>query len=243
MTLFVVLVMALLLSGCSNSPTAPSSAVTVTPPVSTPAPVTPPVVTTPPVVAAPAFPPNDARFDLTFYRQFVHNALEGPLQPLRRQTEAPRIYLRTIDDSGAAIDSRTLDITAAALINTAGSLTGVFGLAGLERGTDTKQGQRGWITVRWSTLVENVCGRALVGGDLVTLYPKQPGCRCSGNPAALDMATVKHELGHALGYWHTDNRDDLMYAGNFGECDKNPTAREIYHASIAYGRPFGSVAP
>lgn len=230
----------LFIAGCNSSPTAP----TPNPPVtSVPPPVVvapPPVVVTPPPVL---FPPNDARFDLTFYRQFVHNALETPLQPLRRQPEAPRIYLRTVYDNGAPIDPITLDHTAAALINTAGALTGVFGLAGLERGTDTRQGQRGWITVRWSDRTDvNACGTAAVGGGLIMLYPRN-NCRCPGHAAIMEMATIKHELGHALGYWHTDNVNDLMYRQSFGECDKVPSAREVYHAALAYTRPIGSLAP
>jgi hypothetical protein len=201
-------------------------------------------VTPPP---APAFPPNDARFDLAFYRQFVHNALDGPIQPLRRHREAPRIYLRTVDDAGAPMDALTLNQTAAALESTAGSLTGIFGLAGLERGTESRQGQPGWITVRWSSVPEminertSVCGRGYVGGDSLTLYPKSPWCRCPGGPAVV-LSTVKHELGHVLGFWHTDAREDLMYR-SYSACDQNPSAREKYHAAIAYQRPIGSAAP
>lgn len=199
----------------------------------------------------PTFPPNDARFDLSYYRQFIHNAYEtrGALEPLRRQRVAPRIYLRTVDDAGRPLDAFTLDQTAAALENTAGNLTGVFGLAGLERGTDTREGQLGWITVRWAAAEElifdgqySVCGRGFVGGDSMILYPRSPGCRCSGGPA-VKLAVVKHELGHVLGFWHTDKRDDLMYAVGQGQCDQQPSEREKYHASVAYQRPVGSPAP
>jgi hypothetical protein len=53
-------------------------------------------------------------FDQTFYRELVRNALSRPaeLEPLRRWTRAPSIYLRTVDDSGreiAAADGRLLD--------------------------------------------------------------------------------------------------------------------------------------
>lgn len=235
----------LILAGCS-SPTAPTPppAIVVTPPVVAPPVVTPPPPPPPP--PPPAFPPNDVRFDMTYYRQLVHNAYDargGPLQPLRRQREAPRIYLRTIDDGGQPLDALTLDQTAAALESTAGRLTGVFGLAGLERGTGTRRGQPGWITVEWIRVPPepNVCGQGAVGGDWLRLYHRSNCSRCSGGPAVA-LSTIKHELGHVLGFWHTDSRDDLMYP-NFRSCDLNPSEREIYHAAVAYTRPIGSPAP
>lgn len=233
----LVLVALLFVAGCSggNSPVAPTP---VTPPVV----VVPPVVTPPVTPTAPVFPPTDSRFDLAFYRAFAHNSFEGPIYVLHRQAEAPRIYLRTVDNAGRTIDAVSLDRTAAALINTTGQLTGAFGLAGLERGTDTRLGQRGWITVYWSDDVDpTACGRAQVGGNLITLYPYTPRCRCDG--LAVSVRTVKHELGHALGFHHTGVRDDLMSGLADGKCDAEPSARERYHASIAYTRPIGSAAP
>ena len=253
-----VIVAALLVGSCNGSrspsaptPTAVTPPVVTTPPVVSPPVVPPPAVVTPPTPPAPMFPPNDPRFDVSYYRQLVHNAYEtrGALEPLRRQRVAPRIYLRTVDDAGRPLDALTLNATASALESVAGSLTGVFGLAGLERGTDTREGQSGWITVRWSASEElafsgeySVCGRGFVGGDRLILYPRSPGCRCSGGPA-VNLATVKHELGHVLGFWHTSSREDLMYAVGTGQCDMNPSEREKYHASVAYQRPIGSVAP
>ena len=195
----------------------------------------------------PAFPPSDARFDLAYYRQLVHNAYDGPVLSLRRQSEAPRIYLRTINDDGTPMDAFTLNETARALEQTAGALTGVFGLAGLERGTGTRKGQPGWITVTWASYANerdplySYCGQALVGGDEVILYPKSRWCRCGGGPAVV-LSTVKHELGHALGFHHTDRREDLMYP-TYSACNQEPTERERYHASVAYTRPIGSPAP
>jgi hypothetical protein len=226
------------LVGCS-SPTAPTPPGTVQPP--------PVVITPPPVVMAP-LPPNpltallaDPRFDRGFYRQF---ALGGGAQPLRRQEGPPNLYLYTVDDAGTAIDARTLTMTAAALIDVAGSLTGRFGLAGLQTGTGPAPQLPNMITVFWFKETHPaLCGEGSLGGRVIRLYPNTPGCRCAGNPASMNMAIVKHELGHTLGYYHTDSPNDLMFGGNTGVCDQNPSEREIFHARVAYSMPLGSLDP
>jgi len=233
------LLLLLSLSACSSptqpSPSASNSPVVVAqPPVVTPAPGTPPAPAPNPLI-------SDPRFSLAFYRLFALGTLEYPIQPLRRQTQAPRVYVRTVDDNGAPIDPLSLDQTAAAIINTTGKLTGVFGLAGLEQGTGTRQGQTGWITVRWSTEPSPYCGVGLFGGDTITLYPRTPGCRCAGGPI-VRLRTVKHELGHTLGFYHTDSPNDLM-STNSPLCDQEPSEREIYHARVAYSMPVGSLDP
>lgn len=183
----------------------------------------------------------DGQFDLTFYRQFVRGQLEtGSVQPLTRRTAAPSIYLRTVDEAGAAMSAAQLDSTEAAIRSVAATWTGgQFGIASLVRGSDAAPA--GWITVRWHATATSYCGLTDIGGDVLDLAYKTSGCGCSGG-VALRPRTVKHELGHAFGYWHTDSSGDLM-APSVAGCDADPSARERYHAALAYKRPAGNRDP
>jgi hypothetical protein len=55
--------------------------------------------------------------------------------------------------------------------------------------------------------------------------------------------TVRHELGHALGYWHTGDGGDLMSGLGVNECDRLPSAREQEYARYVYSRPIGNTDP
>lgn len=237
---YVVLsLMLLAVAGCANHPTAPTSSTT---PVPAPPATMPPAATPPP--ATPSTPaPNpllsDPRFSLDFYRQLVSDGYEHPPggQLLHRWQRAPLIYLRTIDSAGGAVSTSLLEQTAAALINTASQWTGgSFGVAGVERGTSTREGQAGWLTVKWSTT--GVCGHTEgvgVEGGYIEMNARRPECTCG-------PLVAKHELGHAMGFYHTNSAADLM-AVTFTGCDKSLSDREQFHARVAYGQPIGSYDP
>lgn len=187
-----------------------------------------------------------AGFDLNFYRQLVRNGLEEPtaLQPLRRWTAAPRVYLKTVDETGKAIDARSLAAVSATITDSAPLWTGGrFGVAGIEQGAETRVGQAGWITVRWSVAPSpDHCGQSDVGlsGGAIDIYTN-PRCSCGG--VLTFPSLVRHELGHAFGYFHTDSRDDLMGTGTFRTCNQAASPRERLAASIAYARPVGNTDP
>lgn len=191
-------------------------------------------------------------FDLTFYRQLVRNGFEAPaqLQPLRRWTRTPQIYLKTVDEAGEAIHAPTLDLIEATLRTAVPEWTGgVLGVPMIERGTGTRVGQTGWITVRFpATEATTFCGQAQVGMDggwidLSYHVPSSAPINCRGDGTVISLSTMRHEVGHALGFWHAGDGGDLMNGHSYTSNNQHPSARELAAAAIAYARPVGNLDP
>lgn len=222
--------LALLVSACGGSSTAPSAPSVTSSSTTT---TTIPAVQTIQTSTCPTSGPPD----LGFYQEIGCNFFEQPAQPVRRWTLAPKLYLRTIDEAGAAIDAVTLDTVQNAMIEIAPVWTNHrFGLEGVLRGTDSREGAPGWITVKWpaTAAADSIsCGRAQVAvdGGWIELNYKATACACNGS--AIRPLTARHELGHAFGYWHTDSPGDLMNARQAG-CDAQPSARELQAAAYQY---------
>lgn len=232
MTVLIVL-LALLATACGSSPTAPSA-----PPVVPPVIVVPPPVVPVLTIQITPCPTSTAGVDLAFYQQIGCNSFDLPMQSVRRWTVAPKVYLKTIDEAGAPIDTVTLDTVQNAMIEVAPKLTGgKFGLEGVLRGSDTREGQSGWITVKWPATAASApaCAQSDVakdGGVIELNYKVGGGCACNGS--AIRPRTVRHELGHALGYWHTDSAGDLMSGLQVSGCDAQPSAREAQATAFQY---------
>ena len=187
-------------------------------------------------------------FDLAFFRELGRNAFESQagLEPLRPIATAPRIHIRTVDESGQQMDTALLDLVEAALRDVAASWSADrHPIEVLERGPDTRQGQSGWITVPFpGEVVSGGCGKATLGSTTghIELNYRNSGCACSGNVIA--PRTVRHELGHVYGYWHTAVRGGVMSRSwTTRQCDGRPSTREIEHAKYMYSRALGNVDP
>src|SRR3990167_3325260 len=83
---------------------------------------------------------NLSGFSLDFYRAFVRNGHEAPgtLQPIRRWTQRPNLYIRRVDEAGQAVDTALISLVERVARETPGDWGDRFGFAAIESGTDRK---------------------------------------------------------------------------------------------------------
>jgi hypothetical protein len=182
-----------------------------------------------------------AGFEADFFRAFLQNGFEAPgqLEPVRLLRGPFRIYLRTHDNSGREVDALTLDVAQRILIEGATTWSGgTFGVTEVVRGAGTREKVPGWITVRWTAApMVDRCGRSTVGVDGGYIELDISGACSCGSPSGVYARLIRHELGHAMGYYHTDSPDDVMYGKSIPStaCNVTPSSRERLHAKLAHG--------
>jgi hypothetical protein len=110
-------------------------------------------------------------------------------------------------------------------------------VAEVARGTGTRERTPGWLTIKWSTAVTpDRCGRSTIGIDGGYIEFNVTGSCSCGLATAIYPRLVRHELGHAMGFYHTGDPGDVMYGQSITSagCDLLPSDRERRHAAIAY---------
>jgi len=184
--------------------------------------------------------PTSPPFSSVFYGQLVRNMLESPAPDVvRTLPSAPSLYLQTTGLSAANIDH----LVAAARDVVPMMTGGRFALASLETGPDTRPPTPGWIVV--DVVNEGAtgeCGRANIGSVAGHIWLNVGEPRCDIRGDRVPAVSFRHEMGHALGFFHIDVPNSLMFhASNRG--DGLPTELEKYHAGIAYHRAAGNRDP
>lgn len=179
-------------------------------------------------------------FDLTYYRNLARGAVNfAPPRDIRPWTRNPIIYIHTVDDRDRALDPQALAIAESTIRETIGAWTGGrLRVDSVEYGNEDREARAQTISVTWGGDSSDYCGRVTVPGfegTVIELDTRTPGCRCAG--LAVDPAVVRHELGHALGYYHTTERNDLMFPIRSGSCQMTLSAKEREYAGYMYSRP------
>lgn len=179
-------------------------------------------------------------FDLAYYRDLVRGQFSfGSLRSLTRWTRNPKVYLRTVNELGAAVPASTLDIAQAAISDSIGAWTGnSLTVESFERGPETKEGVSGYMTLQVVTPIPGVCGLAtgIDGGSIKIVSGGT--CQC-GPGSPISPRNVRHELGHAMGLSHSQAVADVMLPGGF-DCTASPSAKEREYAAYLYSRPVGN---
>jgi hypothetical protein len=182
-------------------------------------------------------------FSLDFFREIIRNALDGaglPYESVHRLTTNPNFYILTTNPkTGAPITQAELDQIIVNIKDTVGQMTGgTLSTGTIEWGTEARNPRTDWINVYFQYDPKSeYCGQSGIGlnpGWVVLNYD-----RCARSCGAIPPELVGHEVGHALGFYHTEK--GVMKASGFAQCSGvNFSDAERASATIAYHRPNGN---
>jgi hypothetical protein len=182
-------------------------------------------------------------FTLTFFRQFVRNGFEEPdsLKAIRRWTRAPNFYVdaRNPQTQQPLTSSEVASIQNAIRQAVPQVTGGQFEAGTIEIATQSRARRADYVNVVFVHEPDgDYCGQALVGanpGEITMNYDL-----CRSTCGAFSPETLAHEVGHAMGFWHT-NGPGIMHPDRIRRCSNLQFSdTERLHARVAYARPPGN---
>lgn len=186
-----------------------------------------------------------APFSLDLYRHIVRNGLESPtgLRPISHWTAAPNVFIKTTDHLGDPIPQPELDSLLAIVPRVIPLWSGEkLGVATLDIGSVLPPARAGWITIEFTSDVpQTFCGFSTIGSNPGRIRLRPGSCRCGGL-GIVNPLLVSHEIGHAMGYFHT-NSSLAMNPNPVCSANPDPTATERLLARVMYSRHNGNTDP
>jgi hypothetical protein len=188
-----------------------------------------------------------APFREDFYNELARDTFERPEQrtQLWRWSTAPRVYLKTTDETGRPVPPEVVSLTVNSLMDGVRLFSAGAFSATVEQGLDARAQQPGWINVEFRQTIPqgDYCGiAASVGGNPNAIQLRLERCGCGS--IKVPGSVVYHEVGHVLGFFHVGDRNSVMHPFDSGECRQaSLSALEQTHVGVAYARPRGNLDP
>ena len=190
-------------------------------------------------------------FDRQFWGELAFNALECPpdencgFGSLKERTlqvlpyTSPSFHIVTAGFSVSQVSAMRSTIPGAVE-----SLTGQPYSGDITTGSEEVFPRDGWIRIAAMQSNANFCGGASLGAIRGSIDINVPLIAERGECGLL-TSVLKHEIGHAMGFFHVRDRSQLMGQRRFSGI-RDFSDREKYHAQLAYelgrGTPYSETS-